>query len=335
MSLLVPFQLLESERKYTSPTFCSARCVSTRGPLGEQVGTALGRRGFTLVELLIALVLLGIVSAGIYRVLLNMQRVNQAQTARIELQQNIRAAAAILPAEFRELNATGGDITAMSATSVSIRAMRQFAFICNTPAIAGNTVTMTIRVAPFYGPRDFTIATDSILVYYEGAQDSRSDDQWLRGNITSITNNVPCVPDGAPGRQLVTTLSFAAPPAVPGFPNVPAPVAQTGTIESGAPIRGFETVTYKLYQGSDGKWYLGYQNSSGTQPLIGPVTTNGLTFTYYDSTGAVTGTATSVAQVGITLRGEASQPIEQPNVGLVTPVDSISTRVTLRNNRRW
>ncbi len=295
----------------------------------------LERRGFTLVELLIALVLLGIVSAGIYRVLLNNQRINQAQTARIELQQNIRAAVTILPAEFRELNATGSDITAMSATSITIRAMRQFAFVCNTPVIAGNTVTMTIRVAPFYGPRDFSIATDSVLVSYEGDQGDRNDDQWLRGNITSITNNVPCVPDGAPGRQFVTTLSFAAPAAVPGLPNVPAPVAQTGNIQSGAPVRGFETVTYKLYQASDGKWYLGYQGASSTQPLIGPVTSNGVTFAYYDNTGAVTGTAALVSQIGITVRAQTSQPIEQENVGLVTPVDSITTRVTLRNNRRW
>ena len=38
------------------------------------------RRGFTMIELLIALVLLGIVSAAVYRVLVNNQRLYLAQT---------------------------------------------------------------------------------------------------------------------------------------------------------------------------------------------------------------------------------------------------------------
>ena len=70
----------------------------------------LTRRGFTLIELMIALVLLGLVSTAVYKVLVNNQRVYLAQTQTIDLQQNIRAAAAILPAEFRELDAADGDI---------------------------------------------------------------------------------------------------------------------------------------------------------------------------------------------------------------------------------
>src|SRR5882762_1237013 len=95
----------------------------------------LTRRGFTLVELMIAIVLLGIVSTALYKVMLNNQRTFAAQTQRIELQQNIRAAATILPAEFRELDAADGDITAMSATSITIRAMRQLAIVCTAPVL--------------------------------------------------------------------------------------------------------------------------------------------------------------------------------------------------------
>src|SRR5439155_1750122 len=65
------------------------------------------RRGFTLIELLVALVILGFVSAAIYKVLVTNQQTYVAQTQRIDLQQNIRAAATILPAEFREMNAVG------------------------------------------------------------------------------------------------------------------------------------------------------------------------------------------------------------------------------------
>src|SRR5260370_42614846 len=96
-----------------------------------------GRRGFTMIELLVALVLLGIVSAAVYRVLVNNQRLYMAQTQRIDLSQNIRAAGSILPAEFRELDASEGDITAMTPTSITIRAMRWLGFACNVPPLGG------------------------------------------------------------------------------------------------------------------------------------------------------------------------------------------------------
>src|SRR6266511_5330048 len=93
----------------------------------------LTRRGFTLVELLVALVLMGIVSAGIYRVLVNNQRIYQAQTQRIDLSQNIRAAGTIMPSELREADANEGDVIAISPTTITFRAMRWMGYICNLP----------------------------------------------------------------------------------------------------------------------------------------------------------------------------------------------------------
>src|SRR5204862_6148668 len=106
----------------------------------------MSRRGFTMVELLLALVLLGLVSAALYRVLVNNQRLYLAQTQRIDLSQNIRAASNILPAEFRELDATDGDIIAMSATSISIRAMRWLSFVCIPPVLGGGNAGLTMPI---------------------------------------------------------------------------------------------------------------------------------------------------------------------------------------------
>src|SRR2546427_13180838 len=103
----------------------------------QHIPMSRGRRGFTMVELLVALVLLGLVSAALYRVLVNNQRLYMAQTQRIDLSQNIRAAGNIMPAEFRELDASDGDITAMPATSISIHAMRWTGFACNLPGSGG------------------------------------------------------------------------------------------------------------------------------------------------------------------------------------------------------
>src|SRR5256886_16475042 len=126
----------------------------------------LARRGFTLIELMIALELPGLVSTDEYKVLVNNQRLYTAQTQTIDLQQNIRAAAAILPAEFRELDAADGDIKGMTATSLRIRAMRELAFVCADPVLGGGLgqIVLTVRQTPTYGTRQTFSQGDSVLV---------------------------------------------------------------------------------------------------------------------------------------------------------------------------
>jgi len=285
----------------------------------------LTRRGFTLVELLVALVLLSIVSAGIYKVLVSNDRVYSAQTQRMELSQNIRAAATILPADFRTLDATDGDIQAMSATSISIRAIRQLAIICDTPALGGLLPGLTIRVRqdPLYGPRMFSPGTDSLLIYYEGDNGTRFDDGWTPAALLSYTAS-NCV-DGKAGWRLTTNPGLLA-----GQINL------KGNISYGSPILGFENVTYRLYQpAGDTSYYIGYQNASGTQPLIGPVLSNGLSLAYYDSTGAVTANRALVAIIGVTVRARTAIPVRDANSVLRVPVDSFVMKVSLRNNRRF
>jgi prepilin-type N-terminal cleavage/methylation domain-containing protein len=288
----------------------------------------LTRRGFTLVELLIGLILIGIVSAGIYRVLVNNQRIYSAQTQRIEMLQNIRAAAAVLPAEFRELSASEGDISAMSATSISIRGMRQLAFLCATPVLGNATVMLTVRRTPIYGVRDFDAGRDSLFVYYEGDDATRNDDGWLIGRINAAPSVGVC-PDGAPATLIIASLVFDG-----GL--VPPQTPVTGNIRAGSPVRGFEPVTYSLYTAGDGRRYIGLQEGAATiQPLIGPLTANGLTLAYFDSTGAGTGTPARVAMIQMTLRAETRQALRQLDGSLGPSVDSVTTWVALRNNLRY
>ena len=291
------------------------------------------RRGFTMVELLVALVLLGIVSAALYRVLVNNQRLYQAQTARIDLSQNIRAAGSILPAEFRQLDASEGDISTMSATSISIRAMRWLGFLCSPPALGGglNGVAVIIRGgAPgqplFFGARGINKDTDSLLIYYDGDPTSRADDFWAIGAITAAPNGQNC-PDGANGQRLVLNVNLLG-----------LGLNVAGAIPVGAPVWGFERVTYSLYQQpGDTSWYIGFQPAGGSmQPLIGPVLTNGLTFTYYNVAGAVTAVRSQVARIDITVRARTTSAIRAGGqAARLTAVDSAVTSVALRNNRRF
>lgn len=295
----------------------------------------LGRRGYTIIELLIALVLLGMVSAAIYKVLVNNQRLYLAQTQTIDLQQNMRAAATILPAEFRELDSPDGDIQAMSATSITIRAMRLLGFACLTPPLGGGIgqLTLTVRKTPMYGTRQTFNVNDSLLIYWEGNPLTRADDQWLLGQIKTVATGAVCNQDTLGVANQGYTLTMQ-----PQWINNPG-LNVANAITKGAPIRGFDNITYSVYQSpTDQNWYLGQTNNSansGIQPVIGPLNgAAGVTFSYYDSVGTVTAVTTSVAQIQIVLRARTASPIRGASGVQAFKVDSVVTRVALRGNPR-
>ncbi|HYL56426.1 MAG TPA: prepilin-type N-terminal cleavage/methylation domain-containing protein [Gemmatimonadales bacterium] len=295
----------------------------------------LGRRGYSIIELLIALVLLSMVSAAIYKVLVNNQRLYLAQTQTIDLNQNMRAAVTVLPAEFRELDAADGDIQAMTATSITIRAMRLLGFVCLTPPLGGGIgqLTLTIRSTPMYGNRQTFAQNDSLLVYWEGNPLTRSDDQWLPAQVKTVVTGPVCNQDTLG----VANQGFALTMQPQWINNGGLNVANA--ITRGAPVRGFDNVTYAVYQsGTDNNWYLGQQNNTqggGMQPVIGPlIGATGVTFSYYDSAGVVTAVPTQVAQIGIVLRARTASPIRDASGVQAFKVDSVLTRVALRNNPR-
>jgi len=285
------------------------------------------------VELLVAIVLLGIISGAIYQVLVNNQRTYQAQTQQIDLQQNLRAAVAILPAEFRELNAVDGDINALSATSITIRAMRKLGFLCVPPPLPAGlgNIPFVIRAQPMFGRNLPFAVNDSVLVFFQGNAMSRTDDVWLPAQVK--TADAAVCTDGTAG--FVVQM---APQWLNGSQNV------AGAISGGSPIRAFETVRYRVYQAlPDTNWYLGYESvhssagSATIQPLVGPLNGSaGMELDYFDSTGVVTTDSSKVALIEIHLRAKTAQPVRSggPQGPLANKVDSITTRVALRNNPR-
>jgi len=285
---------------------------------------------------MIALVLLGLVSTAVYKVLVNNQRLYLAQTQTIDLQQNIRAAAAILPAELRELDAADGDIKGMTPTSLRIRAMRELAFVCTDPVLGGGLgqIILAVRQTPIYGTRQTFKQGDSILVYWEGNPTSRTDDKWVPAQLQKDPDPGFC------NDSLVANNAAYLLTLQPQWINDPT-LNRPNAITRGAPVRGFDKVAYELYQAPapDTSWYLGQRNPAqgGTiQPMIGPlIGANGVTFTYLDSIGNQTADSSKVSQIRIVLRARTASPIRSGGAGVQDyKVDSVDTWVALRNNPR-
>jgi len=114
-------------------------------------------------------------------------------------------------------------------------------------------------------------------------------------------------------------------------------------IVQGSSIRFLREARYSLYQASDGRWYLGYQECPGgtcntIQPVSGPYLppstsggSSGLTFTYFDSTGAVTATPTTVARIDVVTRSATRNDVRIPGFATGQHVDSLRTSIGLRN----
>jgi hypothetical protein len=283
------------------------------------------RSGASLPELVVALTLTAIVAAGALGLVRHVQDIYRAEALQIDRAQSLRVAAAVLPAELRELDAADGDLLVTAPTALTIRAARQLAALCRAPRFTVPPIraTLALRDSPRFGLRDFDPRTDSLWVFYEGDPGTRGDDGWT---LISIDSLGPAVcPDGWPA----TMVSGAVRPAA-GQGLGP------GTIPSGAPVLGFETVTYRLYRSSsDGQWYVGLQTAGGLQPLLGPVTDDGLTFAYLDSGGAAVSEPTRVGLIEVRVRARTLEPVRTPDHGLTLPLDSLVTVVALRNNRRF
>jgi prepilin-type N-terminal cleavage/methylation domain-containing protein len=279
-------------------------------------------RGFTLIELMVALVLMGLVSAAVFTTLSNNNRVYNAQLASIDMQQQVRATGFILPAELRELSAAEGDLAAMAPTELTIHAMRQLGFIC--AAVNAGAGTFVIDQSRWFGFRWFDNTRDSILIFAEGNAGTRADDRWLHAEVRDARMNTgACTqPKTGPGATITV--------------NVSGGNALLAGVSPGAPVRGFEVEHLALYRDADGRFYLGSQSIVGgawttMQPVAGPLMENGLEFAYFDSVGNVTGNRDQVRSIELVVRGESTRPVGRQSTYLQ---DSLRTRVYLRNNPR-
>lgn len=286
-----------------------------------------GRRGMTLVELLVAMLLLGVVSTAVHRLLVSNQRLYRQQTQRAELNQNLRAAVALLAAELRELAATdtiAGDIVAMSSSSLVYRAMRSLYVLCQAPAPATATSGTVVLAADRRGLRPIHTDDDGVLLFAEADPASGTDDYWIHARPTGPVAAGTACPGARP--SLTVALTDVTPPG--GLAQVAA----------GAPLRSYQLTKLRAYRDSRGDWWLGaesYSYSTGwavVQPVLGPLEPNGLEFAYFDSGDAATTAPGDVARIRVTVIGRTRQPLWTAS-GPAYERDTLMAEIALRNNR--
>lgn len=278
------------------------------------------RRGFTLIEIMMALTMMLIVMGAVYQLILSTQRLSRGQAERVSLQSNVRIGSLVVLSDLRELNTVAGgsadqnDILAIAATGITYRAMRGIGFICQAPT----ATQIRISRSSFSGYRDPQADRDSLYVFIDGDPDTESDDAWLPLAITAVSTTTACPGTMGAGITLST-------------PNTASLVG----LATGTPVRFYEVMEIKLHQ-ADGKSWLGARSVSAgepMQPVLGPLADgDGFLLNYFDAAGGVTADRTAIKSIRVTVRGISDEAIHAGIESSPTYVqEELVSQVGLRN----
>lgn len=296
------------------------------------------RLGFTLVELIVTLVLLGVVGTIVGRMMMDQQRFYQRTNEQMASRRELRTAMSMLPADLRSISSVGGDIQSFDATQITFRSTTGAAIICAKPNSTtldlpplntARTTLTTWYTTPAVGDTIFAFRTDSM-----GA----GGDSWTAHRITAVSSDASYCP-----ASVYTDATADAGKLRWRFTVTPA-VADS--VKVGAAIRFGRSTRYSIAAGASGKYYLARAEYTGAAwsaatPIAGPFTapaadgSGGIRFVMYDSLGAVVasgGNAAAISRIDLTLRAQGLKGSKAVG-GSTIPKDSIAFRIALRNRQ--
>lgn len=314
------------------------------------------RAGFTLIELMITVSLLGIIGAMLTGILVRQQRFHRAVANVSDARARMRDIATIMPTDLRGISTAGGDILSISDTSMQFRAFVGASVLCNffsTTVIElpprllhhqltkDGDVTGGVLTAWINPPEEDDIA----YIYDDGAEGGNVDDSWTAYAITAVAseaNSAWCPSDNVPAYTSSDDNSAVR------YHITLAPAPDQATVKIGAPIRFAREVRYSVYQAADNNWYVGFQRCplgecGDREVLAGPVLsasedtlTSGLFFVYYNRLGtrmeALSATDTIARiNVGIRTTSESLLKATTKTGGSIVGGDSLRFTVGIRN----
>ncbi|MGH7713603.1 MAG: PilW family protein [Gemmatimonadaceae bacterium] len=297
--------------------------------------------GFSLVEIMVVMMILGIIGVALTRVMFKQQQAYRDTSKEADMQREIRLTSSLLPAELRSMSSSGADVIEMAEDRVAFLATIGSGIVCakngNTHIVLPPLNTAAVTMTNWYSQ---PVAGDTIFMYSDSLLKGAEDDIWERFAIANINQNFADCP-GAP---------FTDPALDAGKARWRIGVGGSGLIPDsvriGAVVRFARPVRYSLYQATSGKWYVGYQEYIGgtwtqTEAVGGPYNRyqagdylpSGLQFRYFDSLGTrLTNVADRlrVSRIDVYLRTNAgAAAVTERHANSLQ--DSVMMRIAVRN----
>ena len=326
------------------------------------------RSGFTLAELVVALMLFGMIGGAILSVVMRQQRFYRSSADIIRLQGQLRQGTSILPADLRAISTSdtlvnsaatrfNGDIYGRGDWFLEFRRTFGSSLICaKRPAAPLDTIWLypksTGAIAALTSWTNTPQTGDSVLVLDDWTMLGPGDDRWQAYevlDVTPVTGAKGCPWKGQTAGDSTSAMFLSDTGRTSYKVTLKTPLSKT--ILVGAPVRFFRRARYELYQAPDTLWYLGYSDClrtyatecSDVTPVAGPyrpytgvASENGLVFAYYDSLGnALDATAESrrVARIDVLMRSQIENVTRTGAGSGSTYADSTLFSIAVRNRR--
>ena len=293
------------------------------------------RRGVTLVELVVAMTLGGLVLALVAAISVRQQRLHADLADRLALAEQLRQAATVLPIELRGLAVGAGDLRDARDTAVEFRSTISSAVVCDT--IGGGVILAPSSPGPTPFAGFLTPITDGDTAWVLAPGDSV--DRWNAFPIASVATVAGGGCDRA-GPVLDASARATGRISLRFAPGQPA-------VASGSVVRVTRPTRYSLYRGGDGRWYLGARDWNAAanrfntiQPVSGPFASaaaRGLELQYVDSSGVALPRPVvslgDVAMIRMTVRGQTRRAMRAFSAARGKAGDSAIVALALRNRR--
>lgn len=270
------------------------------------------RRGLSLLEVLIALSLTGVVALLAWSILQTAAFHLRDRSERIGMEHSLRVASSAARALLESLghdSTAGPDLALVAPDAFIARAVRGSGVLCGA-----SPGSLLVRTGPDWwtelrAPR---AGRDSLMV-----GTISGPERWATAALDAAPQSGSC-PDGAPALKLPAGL---APPDL-------------AVIGVGSPVRVFEPMELRAYSSGGAEWLgmRGMSSAGSIQPLAGPFSGPGVKFSYYSRAGVAVTVPGAVARAGIEITGLTERA---GGVGVARVVqartDSASAAVLLRN----
>ena len=327
------------------------------------------RRGLSLVEIMVALTLLGIVSGVIMRVVMRQQRFYQGVNQIVVQRSQLRQATSVLPIDLRAMSSVGNDIALATDSSIWFNVTVGTGVVCELSGNAAVAMPPEVlangqSITSWYGygkpdPKNKPKSAYTVYIYNDSSSLGNQDDVWQPFVLADVTGDkTKCVGGATPFTTIGDVgkdrpvLTLKNPTGVPNDPVTGGPLSQY--VGVGAPVRIVKQVRYKLFQASDGKWYLGYSDYDAStsdfdplSPVSGPYDAysasssgTGVGFRYYDvdgneiASGSNAANRAKIARVDLIARARTSSNVKAAgfqNGANQQYKDSLAVSVMLRN----